>query len=204
MIESSAHKQARRLAQKLVAGAAENEPQITADLQKIISEISAEIIGLENKFKTKESLTRKLLNKSYGDPRKLQKAADRINDVLRYTFVLPFETYADGVRRTIESLRESGYRVPENEIWNAWKSIGTGKDRGYRGINITVISSENQKFELQFHTKESFRLKTETHDLYKEARLAKTSTERREEIKNSVLEKAADVGIPKGVKKWNM
>ena len=60
MIESFAHKQARRLARKLLAEAGENEPQITNDLQKIASEISAEMIGLENKFKSEESLARKI------------------------------------------------------------------------------------------------------------------------------------------------
>jgi hypothetical protein len=193
-----------KTALRFLADALKYEPRITADLKIIAAEIYAEMVGLENKFKTKKSLIRKLFDKSYGDPQKLQRATDRINDVLRYTFVLPIETYADGVRRTIEILRESGYRVPENKIWNAWENIGTDKDRGYRGINITVISSENQKFELQFHTRESFMLKTETHDLYEEARLAKTSPERRKEIKDSVLGKAADVGIPKGVKEWNM
>lgn len=159
----TSEKEARRLARKLLAEAAENEPQITADL------------------------------------RKLPKAADRTNDSLRYTFVLPFETYADGVRRTIESLRESGYLVPENKIWNAWQIAGSDKDRGYRGINITVISSENQKFELQFHTRESFKLKDETHFLYEELRSAAISTRREEELIDILRKSAVYIEKPDGV-----
>lgn len=157
------------------------------------------MFGLKNKFKSQESLTRKLITESYGNLRKMTKKAKTINDVLRYTFVLPIQTYADFVHQIIERLSNLDYQVPEHKIWNAWQNIGTERDRGYRGINITIISSQNQKFELQFHTRASFELKTETHDLYKEARLTETLPERREEIKEIVLKKAEKIEIPKGV-----
>ena len=158
------------------------------------------MIGLENRFKTSESLIRKLIAESYGNLRKLSKIAQSINDVLRYTFVLPMQDYTDSFQQIIKKMRGSGFQVPENRIWNAWANIGSVKDRGYRGINITIISSQNQKFDLQFHTSASFRLKTETHDLYKEVRDAAILPERREEIKKIVLGKADQVEIPEGVK----
>jgi len=43
-------------------------------------------------------------------------------------------------------------------------------------------------------------LKTETHDLYREARQPETLAARREEIKAIVLKKAQKVEIPKGVR----
>lgn len=51
-------KEARRLAEELLTQARENELKITADLQKIASEVDAKIISLENRFKTEESLVR--------------------------------------------------------------------------------------------------------------------------------------------------
>ena len=54
-------RKARHLAKELLKQAKENEPTITADLQSITRKISAEMAGLENKFKTEMSLTRKLL-----------------------------------------------------------------------------------------------------------------------------------------------
>ncbi len=197
-------RKARHLAKELLKKAKENEPPITADLQNIAREISAEMVGLENKFKSEISLIRKIADTAKASSQELWQAAERINDTLRYTFILPIESYTESPRQTIKHLRKADYQVPEYKIWNAWRTIGSDKDRGYRGINITIISSQKQRFELQFHTEASFELKTETHDLYKEARLTKTLPERRVEIKEIVLKKAAKVEIPKGVKQWNM
>ena len=192
-------KEARQFAVKLLWQASENEPQITADLQNIAREIFAEMIGLENKFKSKESLTRKLIDKSYGNIRQMPKKAKIINDALRYTFILPIETYAENLHQTIEELRNFGYRVPEHKVWNAWQTVGSGIDRGYRGVNITVISSQNQKFELQFHTEESFNLKEETHIFYEELRDRNTSSKREIKLIDVLKEAAAHIKRPDGV-----
>lgn len=89
--------------------------------------------------------------------------------------------------------------IPPNRIWNAWENEGTSRDTGYRGINITVISSQNQRFELQFHTAESFRLKTETHHLYEELRNLKTFDVQREKIIKEILKSAKQVERPKEI-----
>ncbi len=187
------------LAQKLLDEAQENEPQITADLQTIAREVSAETVGLENKFKTEVSLTRKLINGAIPNLQTIQEVAEIINDALRYTFILPFETYNEDFRQIVERLRNSDYQIPESRIWNAWGNIGKRFDKGYRGINITVISSQNQKFELQFHTAESYRLKTETHFLYEELRDKRTSRERQAKIIEMLKREAENVERPKGI-----
>ncbi len=89
--------------------------------------------------------------------------------------------------------------MPSNRIWNAWKNAETAKDTGYRGINITIISSQNQRFELQVHTAESFRLKTETHHFYEGLRDLNTSDERRKEIIAEMLKLAKEVNCPEGI-----
>lgn len=198
-------KEARRLAEKLLTQARENELTITADLQKIASEVDAKIISLENRFKTEESLVRKLSLLANRDKsnqsvqHKLEKFARRNNDTLRYTFILSNDKYAEDFSNTIETLKQNGFLIPQNRIWNAWENAETAKDTGYRGINITVISSQKQRFELQFHTAESFRLKTETHHLYEELRNLKTSDERRAEIIKEILKSAKQVERPEGI-----
>ncbi len=117
-----------------------------------------------------------------------------------YTFVLPFEIYAEGFRKTLRKLRKIDYQTPENKIWNAWKNIETKFDRGYRGINITIISSQGQKFELQFHTAESFQFKTETHQLYKESKSRETSPARKREIAKYLVKAAEKIAVPEGVR----
>jgi hypothetical protein len=68
----------------------------------------------------------------------------------------------------------------------------------YRGINITIISSQKQMFELQLHTRDSFRVKTETHGLYDEQRNPKTSDDRKREINKIVKELSKQIKQPKG------
>jgi hypothetical protein len=195
----------RRLAKELLKQAKENEPQITVDLQNIASEIFAQIVGLENKFKTEESLRQKLLllikkdNSNQSARRKLEKFARRNNDTLRYTFIFQKDEYAQNFHNAIEKLEQKGFVIPRSRIWNAWENEETSKDTGYRGINITVISSQNQRFELQFHTAESFRFKTETHYLYKELSDLETFDKRREEIIAEMLLSAKQIKRPEGI-----
>lgn len=199
MIKPFAHEQARYLARKLLVEAEENEPPITADLQKIALEISAEIFDLENKFKTDESLTRKIFNAVKINSLPLEEISETVNDALRYTFIFSPENYAKGFHKAIEMLWEAGYFVPERRMWNAWKNIGTEFDKGYRGINITAISSQKQIFELQFHTAESYRLKNETHHFYEEIRDKNISVEREKELVKMMKKKAAAVKRPEGI-----
>jgi Region found in RelA / SpoT proteins len=193
------NKKAQHLAAELLKQAVKNEHNITADLQNIAREISAEMVGLENKFKTEVSLIRKLTDTANINSKKLQEVAETINDVLRYSFILPIETYKNDFQKAINLLESAGYTIPKNRIWNAWKYIGNKRDKGYRGINITIISSQRQKFELQFHTAESYLLKTETHDLYKELRSSAVSEEREAKLIYLMKEVASNVKRPEGV-----
>src|SRR5688572_8511677 len=178
---------AKAIAQNLLGQAKLNEPEVTEDLRNIAEITGAKLIGLENKFKFEHSLVRKLIDFSLKDisdsslETKLEKYAGIINDVLRFTFILSLDSFEKSFQETLDALRKAGYEIYKKRIWNAWKNAGTERDTGYRGINITVKSSHKQLFELQFHTEESFRLKTETHNLYQEARQIGTSEKRRNE-----------------------
>ena len=198
---------AKTLTKNLLNRAKVNESEITEDLRNIPEIIGAKLIGLENKFKSESSLFRKLIDFSAKDlsnssiETKLEKYGRIINDVLRFTFLLPLDSFEKRFQETLGALRKSGYEIYERRIWNAWKNAGTERDTGYRGINITVKSSQKQLFELQFHTEESFRLKTETHFLYQEARQIETSEKRRDEIIKQVIKLAEKVEIPTEYKK---
>ncbi len=216
LTKAEIEKKAANYAKQLLKRAQTHEPSITKDLEKIALEVSAQMIGLENVFKSEESLSRKISDESaksakifidlgYSINEAIEKSteqqAKRNNDALRYTFLFPFEKYVFGFKKFLGKLKLNGYEITENKIWNAWKNIGTTFDKGYRGINITVISSRKQKFELQFHTRASYKLKNETHFLYEESRQSQTSKERKIEIAEIIIELAQKVKIPKGVKK---
>ena len=92
------------------------------------------------------------------------------------------------------------YEIFDKDIWNAWKNIETRFDRGYRGINMTIISSRKQKFELQFHTAESFEFKMENHHFYRESKNRETSPERKKEIGKYLVKSAGKIAVPRGVR----
>jgi hypothetical protein len=184
------------LAQNLLEIAQKAEPIITEDITKIASIVKAEVVGLENKLKTKESLIRKITNNSNKFKIPLEQISKRTNDVLRYTILFSDEEYQPAFFHILDLLRERKYFV--KKIWDAWKNENTEKDTGYRGINITIISSQKQMFELQFHTTDSFRVKTETHGLYDEQRNPKTTDERKQEINEILRELSKQIKRPKG------
>lgn len=123
-------KKAAEYARQLLKYAKTQEPQISEDLQKIAAEVAAEMVGLECKFKSEESLTRKISDESakstksivdfgYSVDESIEKSttrqAKRNNDTLRYTFLFPLEKYVFGFRQTVERLIKKGYTVPENK-----------------------------------------------------------------------------------------
>jgi negative regulator of replication initiation len=185
------------LAEQLLSKAKENEASITEDIEIIALTIGAKLIGLENKFKTKKSLLRKLTDKNAATKIPIQKIAKRINDVLRYTYLLEEDEYADKLQAVQVFLEAKDYVV--RKILNAWEFEQTVSDTGYRGVNMTVISSQHQVFELQLHTKASFRLKTENHGLYEEFRNPQTSEKRKIEIAEIIKEKAGKLKRPRGI-----
>lgn len=178
-------------------------------MQAIAKQFDGEMVGLEYRFKSEESLTRKINDQSNRIERALIKlgkapvqasktALDEtvsgINDSLRYTISFPKERYYSAFEKTVASLERQGYKVAA--INDFWQKAGTTFDTGYRGINATLISPNGQKFELQFHTPESFKLKMETHSLYEEVRLPTTPKTRKDELRKLQIEMANKISIP--------
>ncbi len=200
---------AQKEAIKLIEQAKRSEPKVTQDLQILAKQRNGEMIRLDYRFKSEESLTRKIndsatrettilmrkvVNQKDAFSTAINKQTNKINDSLRYTISFSAEKYKAEFQSTLNSLQEKGYKI--EGTWNAWFDAGTSRDSGYRGINVTIISPGGQKFELQFHTPESFKMKMETHELYEEKRLNTTSFERKNEITNIMIEKAKTVPIP--------
>jgi hypothetical protein len=108
------------------------------------------------------------------------------------------EDYVINYKAALKAIEHQGYKI--DSVWNAWDTIGTSKDTGYRGINVTLISTQGQKFELQFHTPQSYKVKSENHNLYEEMRNNSTTEIRYEELRKLQVEKANDISLPNGIK----
>ena len=205
----------REEAVKQIETVKRNEPLITNALQTIEKETGGVLVGLENRFKSEESLTRKFTDRAQKDITKaekrgknadeirnktLQKISDKNNDALRYTYTFSPEKYVEGYNKTVKTLEKQGYKL-ESEPKNWWLDKGMKDDTGYRGINATFISPAGQKFEVQFHTPESFKFKNDTHYLYEEVRKPSVSEQRKQEIKQQNIRLAEPLEMPKDINK---
>lgn len=153
------------LARSLIESAQRRDEQVTGDLRAAIGANLGRMEGLEFRVKGHDSLVRKLVQKGPLDP---VAYSTKVADVLRYTGVFEPADYDPGVQRAINALRDAGYRIDESDIENYWQA---GDD--YNGININVQTADGYRFELQFHTPESFALKNgELHRLYEEYRVS--------------------------------
>ena len=168
-------------AEKLLAEAIQNEPQITTDLKEVAVEVSAEMVGLKNKFKTEESLSEKLAKISVKNVKKLTELnfsiedavenvlsyrAEKFNDALRYTFVLSDERYVFAFKKFVSLLKQRGYKVPRERIWNAWKIVKPAKKRNpKKKLKLTsshhFLETQNPAIQSQSSTRMKQRKKAE-------------------------------------------
>jgi|GEM_PF-1087728 len=147
------------------------EPPITTTLQSIAARFGGHMEGLQFRFKSRESLARKISGEAVTSSRMYSEVAERMKDVLRYTIIFPDDAYAQGVRDAAQELISQGNR--QIKFKNTWAGPG------YRGINAVYETPEGFKFEVQFHTRDSHYTKeVETHQLYEEQRLLPRRSDR--------------------------
>ena len=154
----------------LIAQAKAAEPGITADLQALAGQHGGEMVGLENRLKEGPSLERKIANYQEQGGLTRAQAEASVNDAVRYTMVFDEHGYSAGVGEVAGRMQAAGYtlhRKPRNYF-------ATPDETGYLGINSVWVSPSGQRFELQFHTPASFKLKSESHVWYDEHRRART------------------------------
>lgn len=120
--------------------------------------------------------------------------------VHRSTYTLGTDNTDDLVERmnaAIDGFAEMGYNT--SELKNTWNNSFDP----YNGINTTVVAPNGQKFEVQYHTKESFDLKNgEMHKLYEQARLIedKKSAEYLE-LQDKMYELSDALTVPSGIER---
>jgi hypothetical protein len=85
--------------------------------------------------------------------------ATEIHDAIRYTFIFSIEGYTDGMWDAQGKVEAAGYELEVRR--NSWSS------EEYKGINARWFDPDSEKrFEIQFHTQESWEAKQQTHDAY--------------------------------------
>jgi len=150
----------------------------------------ADLVGLDNRIKGVESLRRKLTDLLTQDPTlTVDEAAGHVYDVLRFTVVAVPERYMAAHDDVLSGLDAQGVELVEDG--NRWAGPR------YRGINARLQVGA-RRFEVQFHTPESYAAAKATRGLYEEFRLASTPPQRRAELAASIEEVFARVPVPPG------
>lgn len=169
--------------QKLITEAAEEvhqkaltaEPTISSLMQSLETD-GVYLSGFDHRFKSVDSIGRKVTNllKGSTDPEDIVKYASKVNDNLRYTFILDETNYTDQMYTRLKTMLDEGYEVIGMN--NSWGNAA------YQGLNVSMLAPEGVRVEVQFHTEDSFYAKeTLSHSFY--------------EIKRSALADTADRDI---------
>ena len=118
--------------------------------------------------------------------------ARQISDAIRYTFCFEPASYSDGYWDVKQRLEAREYRMVYSK--NHWRD-----DPEYKGINTRWVTLEGQRFEVQFHTPESYHAKQEvTHGSYERLRNPLTQDDERQELRSYQREACRWIAVPEG------
>jgi hypothetical protein len=183
---------------RVVDGVHQAEPTITGHAREAERQSvwGGEMVGLGNRLKGEERLKEKIADELEVTPAMTPEAAMRkISDAIRYTFCFESENYADGCADIRQRLESYGYEMIYSK--NYWSNPE------YKGINTRWMTGDGQRFEVQFHTPESYHAKQEvTHGAYERIRNPLTQDNERPALEAfqgevsswiTVPERAADI-----------
>jgi hypothetical protein len=179
-----------------VARVQEAEPRFSADTQAIEQENKDKyggwLAGFEHRLKGEDRLKEKIaamVKVEWGMT--AAKALREIPDAMRYTFCFQLEGYARGYYDIKERFESRGYEMYYSQNW--WTNPE------YKGINTRWVTSEGQRFEVQFHTPDSFHAKHHvTHKAYERIRDPATSREELRELHAFQRQVCELIEIPDG------
>jgi hypothetical protein len=157
----------------------ETEPAISADVRGMEQDnkYGGWLEGFEHRLKGDDRLKEKVAEKvRFQADREAGSIIREVPDAIRYTFCLRSDRYTRGYYDIKERLENCGYEMYESR--NSWNGAE------YKGINTRWITPDGQRFEMQFHTPESFHAKQHvTHRAYERIRNRLTSDAERAELK---------------------
>jgi hypothetical protein len=171
----------------------EREPQISENVKRIETENAKGgwLEGYEFRLKGQDRLVEKVaeaLETSTPDAAPSE-IVEQIPDAIRYTFCLERDNYTHGCFDIKDRFEACGYEMYYSK--NSWS------DAEYKGTNTRWVTPEGQRFEVQFHTPESFHAKHEvTHRAYERLRIPSTSDTERRELSDFQREVSSWIPVP--------
>ena len=172
----------------------ETEPPISADMQAVEKENTCGgwLAGFDRRIKNDDRLKEKVAEQAAAEPDKSASAILRkIPDGLRFTCCFEPDDYVGGYYDIKARLEDMGHEM--------YQSMNHWADPEYKGINTRWITQQGQRFEVQFHTPESFHAKEVlTHKAYERIRDTTTSRPELRELHAFQRELSAWIPVPDG------
>ncbi len=168
------------------------EASISADMQTAERENTSggRLEGFDHRLKGDDRLKEKVAEGLSSSPDATPGQVLReLPDAIRYTFCLPLESYVRGYYDILARLDSFGHKMYQSK--NSWGALE------YKGINTRWVTQEGQRFEVQFHTPESFHAKQNvTHRAYERLRNLLTSDAERGELESFQREVSSRIELP--------
>ena len=169
------------------------EKMISNDMEQAACETACGgwLEGFDHRLKGENRLKEKVAEKLEHEPGKAISAAmHQISDAIRYTFCIELTRYSDGYLDVKSRLEQREYQMIYCR--NHWPD-----DLGYKGINTRWVTPEGQRFEIQFHTAQSFHAKQQaTHWSYERLRNPLTTDAERMELRSYQREVCSWITVP--------
>lgn len=168
-----------------------NEPEITEHIKRVAESSGMDVAGLDNRIKNKDTYLGKIRRKYKPDGNEYE-----VKDIIRYTYTSSSLDLSEKTVKAIDTHSKLGYNTIEIE--NYWLD----DLNPYNGINTILQSASGQKFELQYHTPESYAVKNgEMHKLYEKWRLLPNNSEEKTNIENQMKILSESMTPPKDIER---
>ncbi len=169
------------------------EPEATHLLQGVCDKTGGKMVGLEWRLKSTDSMARKVIDKALNKNISQEDAVAQITDGLRYTMQFDNDKFVPGFTETEKALKEAGYERFDHKFTNYFAQGGP-----YRGLNTVWINQKTGvRFELQFHTPESLKIKEQNHVDYDVERVT-TDQQKRQALDDKMIGRYTNFMAPLG------
>lgn len=170
------------------------EPAISADALAVERENKhgGRLEGFDRRLKGDDRVKEKVAEQLAAEPDKTSSEVLRkVPDAIRLTFSFEPERYTRGYYDIKERLENRGYEMRYSRNW--WT------DPEYKGINTRWMTAQGQRFEVQFHTPESFHAKHYvTHKAYERLRNPQIADDERRKLEDFQREVSSHIQVPDG------
>jgi hypothetical protein len=168
---------------------------LTPDMRRVEAQLDCgALVEDTEKYALKEPdrFKEKLYELIKDEPDKpAEQHVEEIHDGIRYTFVSDCESYVHTVSHATEILKATGFELGVRK--NTWATDE------YKGVNTRWRDHESGcRFEVQFHTHESWQVKQATHIAYTRIHDTRTPADERERLRAYQREISSGLALPAG------